>query len=162
MLSFPSPDSKEPIKNNILYLFWRGYNLDLDILYRTLCNMREMPTGKDKYRGIERALRQLQKEGWPIHMEPDGNGITWYSAGEGFDSRLKESMQNFLEVLKHVKRSMDYAKRYDVQIREVQKTYPDAKISLKGPEIFVGRDKVWVPLKFVPHYVEPLKKEKKE
>jgi hypothetical protein len=84
VLSFPSPDSKEPIKNNILYLFWKGYNLELDILYRTLCNMREMPTGKDKYRGIERALKQLQKEGWPIHMEPDGNGITWYSAGEGF------------------------------------------------------------------------------
>jgi hypothetical protein len=54
--------------------------------------MREMPTGKDKYRGIERALKQLLKEGCPIHMEPDRNGIMWYSAGEGFGQFVARSL----------------------------------------------------------------------
>ena len=46
--------------------------------------MREMPTGRDKYRGIERALQQLIREGWPIQKVTDKNGIAWYCAVDGF------------------------------------------------------------------------------
>ncbi len=115
MRSLPDKDSKAPVKNNILWLLMR-YRMDIDIFYRTLQNMRKMPTGKDKYRSIERALRELDKEGWPIIKEIDKHGITWYSAGPSFkdfllvqfeketESIAKESimreMKRFNEIIK--------------------------------------------------------------
>ena len=58
--------------------------MDIDIMYRTLQNIRPMLTGKDKYRSIERAIKVLDKEGWPIDKEMDNHGIAWYGAGPGF------------------------------------------------------------------------------
>ena len=83
MRSFPNISAEEPIKNNILWLLLR-YRMDIDIMYRTLQNIRPMPSGKDKYLSIGRAIKALDKEGCPITKETDDNGIAWYSAGPGF------------------------------------------------------------------------------
>jgi len=81
--SLPNGSPEEPIKNNILWLLMR-YRMDIDIMYRTLQNIRPMPTGKDKYRSIERAIKALDKEGWPIDKEMDNHGIAWFGAGPKF------------------------------------------------------------------------------
>ncbi len=64
--------------------------------------MREMPIGKDKYRGIERALKQLISEGWPIEKITDKNGIAWYRAVDGFLEFYVKTLKE--KISKHRKR----------------------------------------------------------
>ena len=105
----PDWHPERPLKDNILWLFTLG-KLDIDTMYRILKTMRSMPSGKDKYQGIERAIRRLQKEGWPIIKEMDNRGVAWYSAGEGFMTFIVEQIKSDAEkiekesVMREVKR----------------------------------------------------------
>lgn len=99
MFSLPDPDPRQPIKNNILWLLTR-YNLDIDTMYRILSERRKMPSGKNRYQGIERALKRLQKEGWPIAKEIDEHGVAWYSSGEGFMAFVVEQLRKDVERIK--------------------------------------------------------------
>lgn len=62
--------------------------------------MRSMPSGKDKYRGIERALRQLQKEGWPIIKETDNHSVAWYSLDQSFGEFIVKRLNDVVERIK--------------------------------------------------------------
>ena len=94
MRSLPNNSPKDPIKNNILWLLRKGYRLDISLFYEILSRFRDMPLGKDKYRGIERALNALVKEGWPIVKEIDNIGIAWYYAGPDFTKfRIKQLVE---------------------------------------------------------------------
>lgn len=149
MFTIPDPDPKKPLKNNILYLFSAGYILDVDSIYQNISGKRDIPSGKDKYRGIERAIKQLEKEEWPIHKESDKNGIIWYRAGTGFNAFLIEKT---LDLCREINGTMDYAKRFDVQIKEAQKNHSSISFS----SFPVSSDNI--PLKLVPKYLKPKKK----
>lgn len=100
----PDSDPKRPLKYNVLWLIAKGYVLDIEQFYSILREIRKMPLNikrrktektlpdeseeidinKHKYTQIERALVQLQREGWPITKEIDNHRIAWYGAGPGF------------------------------------------------------------------------------
>ena len=147
MKSLPNNSPKEPIKNNILWLLEEGYRFDITLFYEILGRFRDMPSGKDKYRGIERALKALKKEGWPIIKETDNNGIAWYYAGHGFTEFL-------------IKRLVEYASRIPTMIKELEKI--DDLYSLDIALRKRAGERIWVPSPSVKKTVARRRIPKKE
>ena len=129
MFTIPSRDPKRPLKCNILWIISEGYVLDIGQLYTVLREMRDnmpihlikvenedrMPdepefkdANKHKYTQIERAIVQLQREGWPLVKETDNNGIAWYYAGHDFTEFM-------------IKRLVEYASRIPTMIKQLEK-----------------------------------------
>lgn len=158
MKTLPTNDPKAQLKRNILWLIGDGQNLDIMSFYEVLSKMRDMPHGKDKYRGIERALEQLEREGWPINKHVDHNGVAWYAMGERFTKFL---LNRFMSDYESFLGTLDYAKRPDVQIKENLKENTGKKLHFYMPEITTEGGKIQIPLKLVP-YVLKTKKEDKD
>lgn len=160
MRSLPDNGPEEPIKNNILWLFLQ-YRMDIDIMYRILQNIRAMPSGKDKYRNIERAIKALDKEGWPIDKEVDNHGIVWYSAGLGFMEFV--NAQFLKEVNSIVKKSkMRELRRFNEVLGIERRLSSQNKESETLIDLPMMLAKGEIPLKYVPYLLKPLEKEEKK
>lgn len=132
MFSIPDPDPAKPLKCNILWYFRAGYVLDIDGFYNNLKRTREIPSGKNKYSGIERAVKQLVREGWPVSRIMDHNGIAWYFAGDGFEKYYAEGM------LRIVKKEVGSMKR-KIGMREIgYRLIPADPLPLNPSEIPPG------------------------
>ena len=95
MRTVPDINPEKPLKYNTLYILMSG-KYDIASLYDILCEVREIPKKrknkgnadkpknyKDKYRSIERAIKQLNDEGFAIMREEVRKGnsvIAYYSA----------------------------------------------------------------------------------
>jgi hypothetical protein len=130
VISLPNNSPKEPIKNNILWLLTKGYRLDIGLFYEILSRFRKMPSAKDKYRGIERALKTLEKEGWPIDKVTDDNKVVWYSPGPEFTKF-------------RIKQLVEYAGRIHVMIKYLEKIDDFYGIDIALRKRYGER--VWVP-----------------
>ena len=108
----------------------KGYRLDISLFYEILGRFRDMPSAKDKYRGIERALKALEKEGWPIVKETDNNGIAWYYAGH-----------NFIEFV--IKWLVEYASRIPVMIKQLEKI--DDRYAIGTALRKNAGERIWAP-----------------
>lgn len=172
MFTFPDPDPNKPLKYNVLWLIAMGYALDVGQFYDILRHMgmdmplklkkieedKRMPDeplekdiNKHKYTQIKRALVQLQKEGWPINRQVL-NGVAWYGMGEGFTKFL---LERFSVYFKNFLGTLDYAKRFDVQLKTLE---GNSKKSLHMPKITTEGGRLQVPLKLIPHVLKPLEK----
>ena len=149
MLTLPSMDPNKPIKCNILWLISEGKALDIGSFYDLLCKHRKMLDGNDKYRSIERSLKQLQKE-YPISKQIDKNGIAWYGMGKGFNIIL---LNKFTELYKEFLGNLNYAKQFKTQLGLLK----DTKKCFSTPKIREENGKILVPLKIVSQNVKPLK-----
>lgn len=138
MRSLPNNSPKDPIKNNILWLLTEGYRLDISLFYEIMGRFRDMPSAKDKYRGIERALKTLEKEGWPIDKVTDDNKVVWYSAGPDFTKF-------------RIKQLVEYASRIPVMIKYLEKI--DDFYGIDNALRKRSGERVWVPIPSVKRAV---------
>ncbi len=90
MITIPDPDISKPLKYNILYLLISG-RYDIITMYEILKEARYMPDNKDKYKGIERALRELDKEGFALKKDIV-KGVAYYSASQETILKLTENV----------------------------------------------------------------------
>ena len=90
MITIADPDTRKPLKYNILYLLMSG-RYDIVALYEILKKARYMPDNKDKYKGIERALRELDKEGFALQKDIVKQ-VAYYSASPETILKIAENV----------------------------------------------------------------------
>lgn len=171
----PDSDPKRPLKYNVLWLIAKGYALDIEQFYSILREIRKMPLNikrrktektlpdeseeidinKHKYTQIERALVQLQREGWPITKEIDNHGIAWYSAGPGFMEFFYGQLLKEVNII--VKKSkMRELKRFNeiLGIEQRLSSHNEESETLIDLPMMLAKGEI--PLKYVPYLLKPL------
>ena len=132
MITIPDPDISKPLKYNILYLLMsRRY--DIITMYEILKEARDMPDNKDKYKGIERALKELDKEGFSLKKDIV-KGVGYYSASPETVLKISEN------VLKEYK-NMDQ----DASILENEIQFTDNVYEKLGHGSYLGIDNSQAP-----------------
>ena len=90
MITIPDPDISKPLKYNILYLLISG-RYDIITMYEILKELRKITVNKDKYRIIEMALKQLDKEGFALKKDIV-KGVAYYSASPETILKLTQNL----------------------------------------------------------------------
>ena len=99
MITIADPDTRKPLKYNILYLLMSG-RYDIVALYEILKKARYMPDNKDKYKGIERALRELDKEGFALQKDIIKQ-VAYYSASPETILKIAENVEKEYKNMDH-------------------------------------------------------------
>ena len=99
MITIADPDIRKPLKYNILYLLMSG-RYDIIALYEILKKARYMPDNKDKYKGIERALKELDKEGFALQKDIVKQ-VAYYSASPETILKIAENVEKEYKNMDH-------------------------------------------------------------
>ena len=99
MITIADPDTRKPLKYNILYLLMSG-RYDIVALYEILKKARYMPDNKDKYKGIERALKELDKEGFALQKDIVKQ-VAYYSASPETILKIAENVEKEYKNMDH-------------------------------------------------------------
>lgn len=136
MITIADPDTHKPLKYNILYLLMSfGGSHDIISMYEILKEVRktpEMPDNKHKYTGIERALKELDKEGFALQKDIV-KGVAYYSA----------SPETILKIAENVgKRYKNMDHDLSILENEIQFTNNSYEILGHGKNGYLGIDNI--------------------
>ncbi len=136
MITIPDPDISKPLKYNILYLLMSfDGSHDVISMYEILKEVRKMPDNKDKYKGIERALKELDKEGFSLKKDIV-KGVVYYSPSPETVLKIAEN------VLKEYKNMDHDASILENEIQFTENVYEKLGHGNNG---YLGIDNIQAP-----------------